>query len=141
MKTGRFRRITDRASGDMALIAHGCVVDGNVNSDGDVMVLGEVRGDGRVAGTVTLAEGGVWKGDLSARNLIVAGTAEGSLSAMGRIEVCETARIAGTVTGGAIAVGQGAVIDGEIRTLDDAAATEFVERRDRDESAEAEAAG
>ncbi len=131
MAIGKRRRISDRSSGDMALIASGCRVDGDIVSDGDLLVLGKVSGHGRIVGTVTIADGGVWEGDLEAGYLIVAGRTEGSLSASERIEICETARIRGTVSGAAIAVGQGAVIDGELHTVDGGPATEFVEQRER----------
>ena len=131
------RRITDTARGATTLLAEDCTIGGTIRSDGDLMVCGNAKCDAHVAGTVTIIETGTWEGQLTARNLIIAGTVIGDVVANGQIEICESARITGTVTGAAIAVGQGAIIDGEIRTLKPDAASEFVDARDlSDEPAE-----
>ena len=133
------RRLSDRSSGGTTLIASDCTLDGKIRCQGDLMVCGDVTSDANVNGTVTIVESGIWRGHLTARHVIIAGTVEGDIVSNGQIEVCESATIRGTVTGAAIAVGQGAVIDGEIRTLKSDGASEFVENRGQelvDEEAE-----
>ncbi|MEL7536303.1 MAG: polymer-forming cytoskeletal protein [Pseudomonadota bacterium] len=106
-------------TGPTSLIAEGVTVRGDISGNRDLEVHGEVVGDSNVNGTVVIAEGGVWRGKLTARNVLVAGQVIGAVRASGEIDIAASARIEGTVTGGAIAVQQGAIVDGELKTLPD----------------------
>ena len=57
------------------------------------------------------------------------GTVEGDIEATGRVEITDTARISGTVSGDAIAVAEGAVVEGVMQTRGRNEPTEFVEKR------------
>ena len=104
------------------------------------MICGEVEGDCNLDGSVTLAPSGRWIGVLRARTVILAGVVEGEVIAHGKLEIAPTARITGTVTGEAIAVAEGAVVDGAIQTTGQREAQEFVEKRgQRDSKSLAEA--
>ena len=101
------RRLRDRPSDPATLISEGCKVTGTLAGSGDFMISGEVEGDCDLTGSVSIARQGVWKGKLKARAVIVAGT----------------------VTGEAIAVAEGAIVEGSMKTTGRAAPTEFVEKR------------
>lgn len=94
------------------------------------MVNGEVAGDCDITGTLTLAGNGYWQGSIRADNVIVAGHVEGDIVANGKVEITNTARIVGTVTGEAIAVAEGAVVEGVMKTTGPAKPIGFVEKRD-----------
>ena len=83
-------------------------------------------------GTVTLAKEGLWKGTIRAENVIVAGHIEGDIIASGKVEITDSARINGTVSGEAIAVAEGAVVEGVMKTTGPAEPLEFVEKRQED---------
>lgn len=123
------RRLTDRSSGHATLVSEGCIVTGHVASKGDFHVSGEVQGDCNIDGTVTLAKSGRWHGTVNAGHVIVAGTVEGDIAATGSVEILDSARISGTVSGKAIAVAEGAVVEGQMKTTGNADPTEFVEKR------------
>lgn len=114
------RRVSDRSSGPTTLIAEGCTIEGKFAGGGDILVSGTVVGDSRLEGLVTITRSGVWRGALTARDVIVSGTVNGDIVAPGRIEIAASARVNGTVTGGRIAVAEGAVIDGEMSITGDA---------------------
>ena len=133
MSVERMRRLRDRQSGPATLINDGCKVTGTVSGTGDFQVSGEIDGDCDLEGTVTLMKSGFWSGTIRAGNVIVAGHVEGDIEAIGCVEIAETAKITGTVSGEAIAVAEGAVVDGIMRTTGKADPTEFVEKRDSDE--------
>jgi cytoskeletal protein CcmA (bactofilin family) len=78
---------------------------------------------------VTLAKKGVWSGTIRADNVIVAGRVKGDIIATGHVEITDTARITGTVSGEAIAVAEGAVVEGVMKTTGRSDPTEFVEKR------------
>ena len=120
----------DQSSGKATLINEGCKISGEITGNGDFMINGEVVGDCDVAGTVSLAGNGYWRGSIKAANVVVAGHIEGDITATGKVEITNTAKIMGTVTGDAIAVAEGAVVEGVMKTTGNAEPLEFVEKRD-----------
>jgi len=129
MSDFRSRRLCDRASGLATLISEGCKISGLITGSGEFLINGEIDGDCDLAGTVTLAKNGLWKGSIKADNVIIAGHVEGDITADGNIEITATARISGTVTAGAIAVAEGAVVEGVMKTTGPGNPQEFVEKR------------
>jgi len=123
------RRLRDRSRGPATLISEGCRIVGTLEGNADFMISGEVQGDCDLAGTVTLTRQGRWRGTLKASAIILAGTVEGDVVSDGHIEIGESARISGTVTGEAIAVAEGAVVEGTMQTTGRREPTEFVEKR------------
>ncbi len=93
------------------------------------MISGEIDGDCDVTGSVTLTQKGFWKGTLKAQSVIISGRVEGDIQASASIEISDSARINGTVTGASIAVAEGAIIEGIMKTTDRAEPVEFVEKR------------
>lgn len=129
MNESRLRRMRDRSSGKATLINEGCRISGEVTGSGDFIINGEVAGDCDVSGTVSLARNGLWQGSIRADNVIVAGKIEGDIMANGKVEITDTARISGTVTGRAIAVAEGAIVEGVMKTTDQSELLEFTEKR------------
>ena len=136
MSDSNNRRLRDVASGPGTLISEGCKVEGMLRGAGNFMINGEVEGECDIQGSVTLARGGVWKGVIRANSVIVAGTIDGDIVAAGQVEISDTAKITGTVSGEAIAVAEGAVVDGVMKTTGQSAPQEFVEKRRDEESTE-----
>jgi len=132
MRNFRLRRLHDRPSGPATLISKGCKIEGLITGAGDFLINGEIDGDCDLSGTVTLARSGLWKGAIRAVDVIVCGHVEGDIIAGNRVEIAATARISGTVTGEAIAVAEGAVVDGTMKTTGKTEPLEFVEKRNQD---------
>ena len=129
MAESRLRRLRDRSSGPATLINEGCKFTGTLTGRGDFMISGEIEGDSDLDGTVTLTRNGLWRGMIKANNVIIAGHVEGDIAAGGRVEITDTAKITGTVSAAAIAVAEGAVVEGVMKTTTQEAPTEFVEKR------------
>ena len=130
MNDFRPKRTRDRSSGKATLINEGCDINGEISGTGDFMISGRVVGDGDVSGTISMTVTGYWQGTIQADNVIVAGHVDGDVTASGKVEITSTARISGTVTGEAIAVAEGAIVEGAMRTIGSAEPLEFVEKRD-----------
>jgi len=130
MNDSNSRRLRDRSSGPATLISEGCKISGVITGNGDFLISGEIDGDCDLAGTVTLARSGLWSGTIKAGNVIIAGQVDGDIVAAGKVEITDTARITGTVSGEAIAVAEGAVVEGVMRTTGRSEPLEFVEKRD-----------
>jgi len=132
MNESRLRRLRDRSAGAATLINEGCKISGMITGSGSFLINGEIDGDCELDGTVTLAPNGLWKGTIKATDVIVAGQVEGDIVADGKVEITDTARITGTVTGNAIAVAEGAVVEGVMKTSGPEEPLEFVEKRQSD---------
>ncbi len=132
MNESRLRRLRDRSSGAATLISEGCKITGTLTGSCDFQINGEIDGDCDVDSTVTLAKSGMWKGTMRAGNVIIAGHVEGDIIANGRVEITDTARITGTVSSEAIAVAEGAVVEGIMKTTGQPEPMEFVEKRRAD---------
>jgi cytoskeletal protein CcmA (bactofilin family) len=132
MNDSRSRRFRDRSTGSATLINEGCKITGLVTGSGTFLINGEIDGDGDVDGTITVAPNGSWKGSIKAVDIIVAGQVEGDIMASGRVEITDTAHIEGTVAGEAIAVAEGAIVEGVMKTTGPAEPLEFVEKRHDD---------
>ena len=132
MNESRLRRLRDQSAGPPTLINEGCKISGLVTGGGDFVVSGEIEGDCDLEGTVTLNKAGLWRGTINAGNVIVAGCVEGDITASGKVEITDTARITGTVAGEAIAVAEGAVVEGVMKTTGKTDPVEFVEKRKDD---------
>jgi cytoskeletal protein CcmA (bactofilin family) len=130
MNDSNSRRLRDRSSGPATLISEGCKISGVITGDGDFLISGEIEGDCDLGGTVTLTRSGLWNGTIKAGNVIIAGQVDGDIVAAGKVEITDTARITGTVSGEAIAVAEGAVVEGVMRTTGRSEPLEFVEKRD-----------
>ena len=70
MSDSKMRRFRDAASGPGTLISEGCRIQGVLTGNGHFMINGEVDGDCDIAGSVTLAKDGHWKGTLKAEEVI-----------------------------------------------------------------------
>ena len=132
MNETRRRRIRDRSSGTATLISEDCRVSGVITGNCDFQVNGEVEGDCEIDSTLTLAKSGLWKGTIQAGNVIIAGHVEGDIIASGRVEITDTARITGTVSASAIAVAEGAVVEGVMKTTTQSEPIGFIEKRQTD---------
>jgi len=129
MSDSKKRRLRDAASGPGTLISEGCRIEGLLKGNGNFMINGEVEGECDVDGSVTLAKGGRWKGIIRARSVIVAGTVDGDIVASGQVEISDTAKISGTVSGEAIAVAEGAIVEGVMKTTGRDEPRGFIEKR------------
>jgi cytoskeletal protein CcmA (bactofilin family) len=132
MNDSQSRRLRDRSAGPATLISEGCKISGLITGNSDFQISGEIDGDCDLEGTVTLAKDGVWSGTIKAGNVIIAGHVEGDIIASGNVEITETAKISGTVSGEAIAVAEGAVVEGVMQTTGRSDPQEFIEKRQDD---------
>jgi cytoskeletal protein CcmA (bactofilin family) len=129
MGISKKRRLLDVFGEPATIIGRDIEVIGELKGDGHFLICGTVKGDSEVAGPVTLAEGSRWEGSLKASNVIVSGEIDGDLIASDRVEIRPTAKVRGSVTGRGIAIAQGAIIEGEVRTASGGDVDRFVERR------------
>ena len=129
MNDSEKRRLRDQNGGPTSLISQGCKFAGELSGNGNFQISGEVDGECDIDGTVSITKSGFWKGTIRAGAVIIAGSVEGDIVSAGRVEISDTAKINGTVTGEAIAVAEGAVVEGIMKTTGRAEPLEFTEKR------------
>ncbi len=133
MPKNPLRRFLDRTlSGEATnLIAEGVVIDGFIKGIGHLIVAGRIKGDCKLAGTVSLSDSGSWSGKIAAQRILIAGQLKGSAEAEEKLEIAATARIKGDVSAKMIAVAQGAIVDGKMHVSGDNSPQTFTEKRSR----------
>jgi cytoskeletal protein CcmA (bactofilin family) len=123
------RRILDRPTGTVSLLASGSRIVGDIETPGALMLGGHVCGDGNVGGELAVSAEAHWEGDVHAHSAVVAGRITGCIVVRKKIEIAATAIIRGRVIACSIAMARGATIDGEITVTGNQPILEFEERR------------
>ncbi len=127
------RRLGDSNAGPATYISSSARIEGALGGAGAFVVCGEIHGDCDINGPVTLTKEGRWVGTICADNVILAGTVEGDVIARERVEVGQSARVSGSISGVSIAVAEGAIIEGELSVKSGGTATRFSEKRTAEE--------
>lgn len=123
------RRISDRTHGSPTVLAEGVTFTGDLVAPGALVLSGTVRGDGDIGGTLSIARGARWEGQVRARTAVVAGELIGSLIVTDRLEVGAAAVVRGRVSARSLAIARGAVIEGDILVTSGEPIVQFEEKR------------
>ena len=124
------RRLLDEIGTSPTFVAEGCVLTGDLEAPGALVVCGTVRGDGHIRGALRMAASASWTGDVRAQHGIIAGKVTGKLVIAEKLEVGATAVIRADVTARSIAVAKGAVIEGQVTITSGEQVIEFEEKRE-----------
>lgn len=105
---------TGEMGGGATVIARGVKVEGEFNSQSDVLIEGEVHGTLNTSGLLTVGNEARIKADVSAGEAVVSGTVEGNMNVSKRLELKATAKIIGDVTAETVLVEAGAILSGRM---------------------------
>lgn len=97
------------------LIGESSVFEGNIKSEAGLRIEGQLVGDIECSGDVTIGEGGRAKSNMTARNVIIAGTVTGNVTTKGTFTLMATGRFYGNIQAGALIIAEGAVFEGTSR--------------------------
>ena len=107
-----------KTGGDHALsatlIARGVRVEGEFNSQGDVVIEGEVSGNLSCSGALTVGVEAKIKADVKANDVIVGGIIEGNIIAARKLELKSGSRVTGDVTCEVIVIETGSSLNGKV---------------------------
>jgi cytoskeletal protein CcmA (bactofilin family) len=125
------RRLMDQiqASEAPTFVTAGSRLTGDLEAAGSLVLCGEVRGDGRIGGTLRMAVTAHWEGEVHARAAMIAGKLTGKLVVDERLEVAATAVIRADIVARSIAIAKGALIDGTVTITSGEPAVKFEDRR------------
>lgn len=116
MAFGRKEDTKETFSTTQTVIAKDLSVKGDVNCEGVMRIEGEIEGNIRGNGEITIAETGKVKGDIAARKVIVIGHVEGNIVAKESVELIAQSSVVGDITAEKISIEEGAVIEGKCIT-------------------------
>jgi cytoskeletal protein CcmA (bactofilin family) len=123
------RRLLDRLGSTPSLIAQNTRLVGDIETEGALLVIGMVQGNGRIGGEVSISSSAQWEGDLHADCAVIAGTVIGNIVVDDKLEIGASARLRGRVSAKRIAIALGAQVEGEIICTSAEPIVEFTEKR------------
>ena len=103
------------AAGAETMIGAGVTVHGNLVSESDVTIDGQLEGDVTAAGDVTIGVNARVKGTIHGANIAVLGHLKGDVFASGEASIRETGQVEGDITSAGLAISSGAVFVGRSR--------------------------
>ena len=95
------------------LIGKRAIISGDVNGKGNYKIDGTVTGEVKVKGDLVTGEKSVIKGDIVAKNIIIAGTVIGNVEASGQLTIKHTGTITGDQKCGSLIVEEGSKVKGK----------------------------
>ncbi|MCI3922610.1 polymer-forming cytoskeletal protein [Paenibacillus sp. TRM 82003] len=97
------------------LIGEGSVFEGKIKSEASLRVEGQMIGDIECGGDVTIGEGGKAKSNITARNVVIAGTVHGNVTTRGTLTLTGTGKLFGNTSAPSLVISEGAVFQGMSR--------------------------
>jgi cytoskeletal protein CcmA (bactofilin family) len=123
------RRLVDRLGTSPTVIAENTTVVGDIETRGPLMVSGNVKGDGKIGGTLSVGKSAHWVGDIMARQAVLAGTVTGRIVIEDKLEISSSAVISGEIVAKILAIANGARIEGEVTVTSGKPILKFEEKR------------
>lgn len=102
----------DSASQQINILSKGTKVNGDISSDGDIRIDGEMTGNLTAKGKLVVGNNGRIEGQVQAQNIEVAGFIKGKVTASELLTLNASARIEGDIITGKLAVEPGATFTG-----------------------------
>ena len=108
---------TQQAAGPDAesIIAQEDTFEGQIKTTTGVRVMGTVRGTIESQRSVRIEEGAQVEADISAEEVVIAGTYSGTLTCRNRVEITSSARVSGKIETVKLHLHEGGYFDGELR--------------------------
>jgi len=123
------RRLLDMVGAAPTFIAAGCRVTGDIETAGPVVVLGSVRGDGKIGAALSMARDSTWEGEIHARHAVIAGSISGKLIVAEKLEIGSSAVLRADVMARSNAIAKGAVVEGVMHVTSGQPIVKFEEKR------------
>ncbi len=87
-------------------------LEGQLRSTTNIRFDGEMTGDLSTEGDLSIDQHGKVKGNVTGRNVVVAGTIEGNVTTSGRLEILSAGRVLGDIVVGSLIIDEGGVFRG-----------------------------
>lgn len=104
---------TNGSGNDLNIIAAGTVINGDINSSGNIRLEGKVKGRIECGAMFTLADGGVVEGDVVAGDAVIGGQVTGSISVKNKVTLESSSKFSGELQCARLSIDEGAVFEGK----------------------------
>jgi cytoskeletal protein CcmA (bactofilin family) len=94
------------------LVGEGSHFEGRIKSEASLRIEGMVTGDMECTGDVTVGEHGVVKSNITARNIIIAGSVHGNIMTKGILKITATGKLYGNTSAASLMIDEGGVFQG-----------------------------
>jgi cytoskeletal protein CcmA (bactofilin family) len=101
-----------------SVLGRGARVRGRIGGDGDLRVEGQVEGEVRITGQLSIEEGGSVTGDVEAAGVVIGGALTGDVTGGGAVTIRAGAKVVGNV-GGELVLEEGASFEGRVDAVFD----------------------
>ncbi|OIP24376.1 hypothetical protein AUK11_03465 [bacterium CG2_30_37_16] len=95
------------------VIGHTVKLKGNLKSQHDIVIDGELTGDIDSESTVTIGHGAIVSANIKAKNVVISGNLEGDIDAEVSVEITQTGKVLGNIKAASLAIGAGAFFEGQ----------------------------
>lgn len=123
------RRLADRLGMSPTVISESTTIVGDIETRGPLMVSGNIQGNGKVGGTLSVGKSAIWVGDISARQAVLAGKVTGRIVVEDKLEISSSAVIEGEIVAKILAIANGARIEGDVTVTSGKPILKFEEKR------------
>ena len=123
------RRLADRLGMSPTVISESTTLVGDIETHGPLMVSGQVKGNGKVGGTLSVSKSAHWEGDITAKQAVLAGKVTGRIVIEDKLEISASAVINGEIVAKVLAIANGARIEGEVTVTSGKPILKFEEKR------------
>lgn len=94
------------------IVGHSVKVEGDLSSDEDIIVNGDLNGSIKTSKNLTIGENAKIEADISTGNAVISGSVMGNIDASGKIEMTETSKVSGDIKTEILSIASGAIFNG-----------------------------
>ncbi|MCC7303676.1 MAG: polymer-forming cytoskeletal protein [Bacteroidia bacterium] len=99
-------------SGTVNIIGAGTIIEGEINTNGDIRVDGSLTGKLNVKGRLVLGASGNIEGEISCQNADISGTINGKINVTDLLALKSSSKLSGDIVANKLAIEPGAVFTG-----------------------------
>lgn len=102
-----------QTGGELSLLGTGTVVEGKIRTEGSIRIDGKLVGELTAKANVAVGLGGVVEGNLSGKNVTLAGKVSGTVTAAEKLVLESKSTVKGDIRATRLVVDEGAMFDGQ----------------------------
>jgi cytoskeletal protein CcmA (bactofilin family) len=99
--------------GELSLVGTGTVVEGKIKTEGSIRIDGKLVGELHAKANIAIGLGGVVEGNLSGKNVSLAGKVTGTVAAAEKLVLEQKCTVKGDIRAARLVVDEGATFDGQ----------------------------
>jgi len=104
--------MANEVSGELSLVGSGTVIEGKIKTEGSIRIDGKLHGDLHARVNIAVGEHGVIEGNVSAKNVSLAGKVSGTVTATDKLVLEGKSVMKGDIRASRLVVDEGAMFDG-----------------------------